>query len=70
MWLDPLLTRCLIGRTMDNLELKRDIKHFPFNIVDKGGEHTKRIRCLYCVVGPVIGALSHWSNNGRLRIEA
>jgi hypothetical protein len=37
MWLDPLLARCLIGRTMDNLELKRDIKHFPFNIVDKGG---------------------------------
>jgi heat shock protein 5 len=23
---------------MDDLELKRDIKHFPFNIVDKGGK--------------------------------
>jgi hypothetical protein len=49
---------------VDDLELKCDIKHFPFNIVDKGGEHTKRIRCLYRVVGPVAGALSHWSNNG------
>ncbi|KAG2145618.1 heat shock protein 70 family [Suillus cothurnatus] len=28
----------LIGRKMDDLELKRDIKHFPFNIVDKGGK--------------------------------
>lgn len=28
--------RYFLGRTMDNLELKRDIKHFPFNIVDKG----------------------------------
>ncbi|KAG2073005.1 hypothetical protein BDR04DRAFT_1141383 [Suillus decipiens] len=37
MWLDPLLTCCLIGRMMDDLELKCDIKHFPFNIVDKGG---------------------------------
>ncbi|KAG2107674.1 heat shock protein 70 family [Suillus discolor] len=28
----------LIGRKMDDLELKRDMKHFPFNIVDKGGK--------------------------------
>ncbi|KAG1807815.1 heat shock protein 70 family [Suillus subaureus] len=28
----------LIGRKMDDLELKRDIKHFPFDIVDKGGK--------------------------------
>ncbi|KAG1785797.1 uncharacterized protein HD556DRAFT_1456348 [Suillus plorans] len=34
----PLSTRRLIGRKMDDLELKRDMKHFPFNIVDKGGQ--------------------------------
>ncbi|KAG2145495.1 heat shock protein 70 family [Suillus bovinus] len=28
----------LIGRKMDDLELKRDMKHFPFNVVDKGGK--------------------------------
>ncbi|KAG2364006.1 heat shock protein 70 family [Suillus spraguei] len=28
----------LIGRKMDDLELKRDIKHFPFGVVDKGGK--------------------------------
>jgi heat shock protein 5 len=28
----------LIGRKMDNLELKHDMRHFPFNIVDKGGK--------------------------------
>ncbi|KAG0702247.1 heat shock protein 70 family [Suillus ampliporus] len=28
----------LIGRKMDDLELKRDMKHWPFTIVDKGGK--------------------------------
>ncbi|KAG1875672.1 heat shock protein 70 family, partial [Suillus subluteus] len=28
----------LIGRKTDDLELKRDIKHFPFNVVDNGGK--------------------------------
>ncbi|KAG2125149.1 heat shock protein 70 family [Suillus clintonianus] len=28
----------LIGRKMDDLELKKDMKHFPFNVVDKGGK--------------------------------
>ncbi|KAG2361367.1 heat shock protein 70 [Suillus spraguei] len=30
----------LIGRKMDDLELKHDIKHFPFGVVDKGGKPT------------------------------
>ena len=28
----------LIGRKMDDSELKRDIKHWPFGVVDKGGK--------------------------------
>ncbi|KAJ8590776.1 heat shock protein 70, partial [Rhizopogon salebrosus TDB-379] len=28
----------LIGRKMDDLELKRDMKHWPFDVVDKGGK--------------------------------
>lgn len=28
----------LIGRKMDDNELKRDIKHWPFGVVDKGGK--------------------------------
>ncbi|KAG1744652.1 heat shock protein 70 family [Suillus paluster] len=28
----------LIGRKMDDLELKRDMKHWPFSVVDKGGK--------------------------------
>jgi molecular chaperone DnaK (HSP70) len=28
----------LIGQKMDNLSLKHDMKHFTFNIVDKGGK--------------------------------
>lgn len=28
----------LIGRKMDDIELKRDIKHWPFSVVDKAGK--------------------------------
>ncbi|KAJ8594600.1 heat shock protein 70 [Rhizopogon salebrosus TDB-379] len=30
--------KCLIGRKIDDLELKRDMKHWPFNVVDNGGK--------------------------------
>jgi molecular chaperone DnaK (HSP70) len=33
----------LIGRKMDDNELKRDIKHWPFGVVDKAGKPTIQI---------------------------
>ena len=34
----------LIGRRMDEPELQRDIKHFPFKVVDKGGKPSIQVK--------------------------
>jgi molecular chaperone DnaK (HSP70) len=31
-------TKRLIGRKMDEADLKKDMKHWPFSVVDKGGK--------------------------------
>lgn len=34
----------LIGRKMDEPEIKRDIKHWPFKVIEKGGKPSVQVQ--------------------------